>query len=611
MPQPFFSRFTRIVRKRRNLSAPPLGDFRVNSRVLQLMAMAPIVGAFGVLAAWALLELIALATNIAWYGEWSFEARTIVDSPHGPFGLFIPAVGGLLIGLMARYGSEKIRGHGIPEAIEAILIGGSRIQPKVAVLKPLSSAISIGTGGPFGAEGPIIMTGGALGSLFAQLFHLTSAERKTLLVAGAAAGMTGVFGTPVAAILLAVELLLFEWRPRSFLPVAVAAIVAAALRVWLFPAGPLFPSMAQMDTSLQALGSWIVIGVAAGFGSALLTRLVYATEDAFSKLPVHWMWWPAIGGLIVGVGGLIEPAALGVGYELIGGMLHNEFAVQALLVLLAVKAIVWAVALGSGTSGGVLAPLLIIGGALGALLGGLLSPEHTALYSLLGMAAMMGGTMRSPLTATVFAFELTGNVHALLPLIAACTAAHAVTVLILNRSILTERIVRRGLHISREYGIDPFEITRVKDIMIRSVDTLPSQMTIGEAVSFFTGDARRHKSYPIVDAEGRVEGMVSRADILRWTVEHDDSSISLGAKASDSEIIVGYPEDLVAQLADRMAHADVGRVPVVDADNRLIGLVARKDLLHARARLLPHEHERTAPLRPGLAASSSDASDRT
>ncbi|HEU4602455.1 MAG TPA: chloride channel protein [Steroidobacteraceae bacterium] len=572
-----------------------LGDFRVTPRVLSMILMGVVTGALGVGAAWILLKLIALATNVAWYGRWSFAGTTIAGTHVGAWGILIPAIGGLVIGLMARFGTEKIRGHGIPEAIEAILMGGSRIQPKVAVLKPLSSAISIGTGGPFGAEGPIIMTGGALGSLFAQLFHLTSAERKTLLVAGAAAGMTGVFGTPVAAILLAIELLLFEWRPRSFLPVAMSAVVAAVLRTWVFPSGPLFPFSEHIAISAPALLTWLGIGVIAGLGSAVLTAIVYGTEDAFAKLPIHWMWWPAIGGVLVGIGGWFQPAALGVGYDLIQAMLNQQFTLTAIVVLVLVKALVWGVALGSGTSGGVLAPLLIIGGALGTIAGAFVDPSHVALCALLGMAAMMGGTMRSPLTASIFAVELTGNFEALLPLMAACSAAHAVTVLLLKRSILTERIARRGHHISREYSIDPFETTRVKDVMVTSVDTLPANMQIADVIEFFTTGEHRHKSYPVVDEREHCIGMVSRADVLRWTKSSDQDN-TLADGVGERDMIHGRPDELVGSLADRMTNADVGRVPILDEHGKLVGLIARKDLLRARARLIPHEHERTAPL---------------
>jgi CIC family chloride channel protein len=582
-------------------SRAPLADFRVSPRVLWLILMAVVTGALGVGSAWVLLKLIAFATNLSWYARLSFANTTITGTHVGIFGILIPVAGGLIIGLMARYGSEKIRGHGIPEAIEAILMGGSRIQPKVAILKPLSSAISIGTGGPFGAEGPIIMTGGALGSLFAQLFHFTSAERKTLLVAGAAAGMTGVFGTPVASILLAIELLLFEWRPRSFLPVAMSAIVAAVLRTWVFPSGPLFPFAHEMASSAPALLLWLGMGVIAGIGSAALTAIVYGTEDLFAKLPIHWMWWPPIGGLIVGIGGWFQPAALGVGYDLINSMLNQQFTLSAIVVLVLVKALVWGVALGSGTSGGVLAPLLIIGGALGTIAGTYLAPDHIAFCALLGMASMMGGTMRSPLTASIFAVELTGDFGALLPLIAACSAAHAVTVLVLKRSILTERIARRGHHISRDYSIDPFETTRVKDVMVTAVDTLPSHMQVADVVRFFTSNVHRHKSYPVLDEHGRCIGMVSRADVLRWTTNSDHDN-TLAEAISDREMVHGWTDELVGGLADRMAHVDVGRVPILDEHRKLVGLIARKDLLHVRARLLRHEHERTAPLRNYLIA---------
>jgi H+/Cl- antiporter ClcA/CBS domain-containing protein len=574
-----------------------LGDFRTGPRVLIVIAMAAVVGLAGVSAAWLLGKLIVVATNVAYFGLWTADVHPVSATPLGPIRIAIPILGGLIVGLMARYGSEKIRGHGIPEAIEAILIGKSRIQPRVAVLKPLSSAISIGSGGPFGAEGPIIMTGGALGSLFAQLFHLTPNERKTLLVAGAAAGMTGIFGTPIAAILLAVELLLFEWRPRSFLPVVMAVLTAASLRPLLFAAPPLFPFTGDVPISLASAGSWLAIGLLAGAGSAALTALVYGFEDLFQKLPIHWMWWPALGGLDVGIGGMLEPAALGVGYDNLQAMLDGRLALGALALLLVVKALIWSVALGSGTSGGVLAPLLIIGGAMGALFGHFVAPGHQATFALLGMAAMMGGTMRSPLTAAVFGMELTGNLHALLPLIGACAAAHGFTVLLLKRSILTERIARRGLHLSREYSVDPFEQVRVKDVMVHAVDTLPSTMTVSSAIEFFTTDAPRHKSYPVVDAHGRFTGMISRADVLRWTMNGEDALAKLDEVTRADDMLVALPDELVGSLADRMGQFDVGRVPVIAGDSRLVGIVSRKDLLKIRAHLRAHEHERTAPLR--------------
>ncbi|HLG88471.1 MAG TPA: chloride channel protein, partial [Alphaproteobacteria bacterium] len=411
--------------------------------------MAAFIGTAGAAAAWVLLRLIDLATNLAYFGRLSAAHVAIADNRLGWYAVLVPMAGCLIIGLMARFGSEKIRGHGIPEAMEAILIGRSRIQPKVAVLKPLSSAISIGTGGPFGAEGPIIMTGGAIGSLFAQLFDLSNAERKTLLVAGAAAGMTATFGTPVAAMLLAVELLLFEWKPRSFLPVAVASVVAAGWRFWSQGADALFP-MAQ-SAALPPLGLLLCLGlgIAAGLASGLLTAMVYAAEDFFQRLPIHWMWWPLFGGVVIGLGGMVEPHALGVGYDNIAALLDGRMQSPDAIRLVAVKAVIWAIALGSGTSGGVLAPLLIMGGALGALAGGFMPVGDVGSWALIGMAAMMGGTMRSPLTGIVFALELTHNVGALLPLAIGCAAAHATTVLLLKRSILTEKVARRGHHVLR------------------------------------------------------------------------------------------------------------------------------------------------------------------
>ena len=521
-----------------------LGDFTADGRLLMLVAMAVVVGAGGAGAAWVLIRLITLATNLVWFGRFDVVSRSLEHLTPSVWMVAAPALGGLVIGLMARFGSEKIRGHGIPEAIEAILIGGSRMSPKVAVLKPVSSAISIGTGGPFGAEGPIIMTGGAIGSLFAQCFHLSAAERKTLLVAGAAAGMTAIFGTPVAAVLLAVELLLFEWRPRSFIPVAVAAVVSTACRPWLFEAGPLFPFV---GTAPQGWGLLLCagLGVLAGLQSALLTKLLYGLEDAFERLPIHWMWWPALGGLAVGLGGLVEPRALGVGYDVIRDLLSGHLLVQAVVTLLVVKALIWLVALSSGTSGGGLAPLLILGGAMGWLVGHVL-PGDPGFWALLGMAAMLGGTMRSPLMSVVFAVELTGDWTMLAPLLAASAAAYATTVLLLKRSILTEKIARRGRHISREYGVDPYELVRIAEVMVEKVDTLPADLPIPDAVAVL--QRGQHRIYPVVDL---------------------------------------------------MLATDQGRVPVTDpATGRLVGLVTRKDLLRIHAATSRAEGERQAFFAP-------------
>jgi len=442
-----------------------LGDFTADRRILTLTGMAALIGVISAFVALALLRLIGFFTHLFYYHAIDSRLVSPADNRLGVWALLVPIVGGLIVGLMARYGSERIRGHGIPEALEAILIGQSRMSARVAVLKPLSSAISIGTGGPFGAEGPIIMTGGALGSLFGQAFHLSPAERKTLLVAGAAGGMAAVFGTPLAATLLAVELLLFEWKPRSFIPVACAAAVAGALRVPLLGAGPLFPVPPHAALTADGLVIALALGIAAGFGSGLLTWLVYACEDLFRKVPIHWMWWPLLGGAVIGLGGLLYPRALGVGYDTIHDLLTGQLVGVALVGLMVTKAVIWAVALGSGTSGGVLAPLLIMGGALGALEAHWIPSGDPGLWAALSMGAMMGGTMRSPFTAVAFMVELTHDVNVLPGLLVACVAADAVTVLLMKRSILTEKVARRGYHVTREYIANPLHLLRVQDVM--------------------------------------------------------------------------------------------------------------------------------------------------
>ncbi len=575
-----------------------LRDFTTDRRVLVIAGVAVIVASAGVLAGVALLQLIKLATNVAYFGKFSFAELRLQNSPLGLWAVLVPVAGSLIIGLMARYGSEKIRGHGIPEAIEAILLGRSRLDAKVAVLKPLSSAIAIGTGGPFGAEGPIIMTGGAIGSLIAQMLPVSDNERKTLLVAGAAAGMTTVFGTPIAAIMLAVELLLFEWTPRSFIPVTVAAVVAAVERSFLHMPSPLFAFAGSVDISVLQLGCWVLIGILGGLLSGVLTQLVYGCEDIFLKLPIHWMWWPLIGGLVVGLGGLVEPNALGVGYDNIAGMLQGGVVPKAALLLLVVKAIIWSVALGSGTSGGVLAPLLIMGGAMGTALSLYLPAASPGFWALLAMAATMGGTMRSPLTATFFAVELTGNTHVLLPLIAACGTAHAVTVLLMRRSILTEKVARRGHHLVREYRVDPFALTRVHEVMTSEVETVPGTMTLHGAAAFLTNPKTGHPSFPVVDADQRVLGVIDPPSVLRWRRAGKHRTTPLQKLLAGSKIKVAYPDEYLDSLADRLLQVNISHLPVIAReDQRLVGYVGWKDLMRVRTKLQAEETEKRSFLR--------------
>lgn len=573
-----------------------LADFTTDKRVLVLSGMAIVIGALGSLVAYALIWLINLFTNLAYYQRLSAQEASPAGNHMGIWAVFVPVIGGLIIGLMARYGSEKIRGHGIPEALEAILIGRSRMEPKVAVLKPVSSAISIGTGGPFGAEGPIIMTGGAIGSLFAQFFHLTSAERKTLLVAGAAAGMAAIFAAPVAAVLLAVELLLFEWKPRSFIPVALAAAVAGAMRVAFLGAGPIFGISPH-----EALGGWALliaclVGIAAGLASGVLTTLVYFFEDLFERLPIHWMWWPIFGGLAIGIGGLVDPRVLGVGYQLIHQLLRGEMIGMAVLGLLVVKALVWSIALGSGTSGGVLAPLLIMGGALGAFLSQWIPYGDAGLWALIGMAAIMGGTMRSPLTSMVFVLELTHDLNVLPGLLLACILADAVTVLLLRRSILTEKVARRGHHILREYSVDPFALTRVSEVMDKEPVTISAVTTVAEfSARIARGDplVARRQGTPIVDGKGALLGILTRSDIVR-ALEADPNGSLTVLEAGSGTLIVAFPDESLKVAVARMLRHDIGRLPVVSRDDQrqLLGYLGRTGLLEARFRNIREEEQR-------------------
>lgn len=580
-------------------SAPPdspvkLADFTTCPRVLLISAASVIVGAISSVVAYALLWLISVITNLAFYQRWSALPATPQEHHLGWWVIAVPVIGALIIGFMARFGSEKIRGHGIPEALEAILLGRSLIQWKVALLKPISSAISIGTGGPFGAEGPIIMTGGAFGSLFAQRFHLSSAERKTLLVAGAAAGMTAIFATPVAAVLLAVELLLFEWKPRSFIPVTVAASTAAVVRGFLLESGPIFSILPHESVSGMVIVYAAILGVLVGFGAGLVTMLVYGFEDLFQKLPLHWMWWPAIGALVVGIGGVFEPRVLGVGYEAIHSLLRGEIVGGAVLGLLLAKSVVWSAALGSGTSGGVLAPLLIIGSSFGAALSPWIHVGDASLWALVGLTAMMSGSMRCPFTALVFAAELTHDFNLLPALMLASVASFGVNVLLMKRSILTEKLSRRGQHITCEYSIDPFEFARVQDVMDRDVPTIPAYMTLPtytECIARGEGLLAKRQATLLLDDQQQLAGIITRGDVIRAMQQPGAGTMTV-AEAGSGNLIVTYPTEPLQAALTKMLNHDIGRLPVVDpaAPTRVLGYLGRAAILSARMRL---HHEET------------------
>jgi chloride channel protein, CIC family len=527
-----------------------LRDFTVDRRVWLLSSVAIVIGCCGAVLAVILLKAIAFCTNIFYFHRLS---GVTVDPALSTWPrwlmLVVPIIGGLIVGIMARYGSDKIRGHGIPEAIESILLNGARVDPKVALLKPISAAISIGSGGPFGAEGPIIMTGGAFGSLVAQWMHLTDAERTTLLVAGAAAGMSATFSAPLAAILLAVELLLFEWRPRSLIPVAFASITAEVVRVFWLGAQPLFPMPAmEMQLSAHVALLALLLGMAVGVVGAGLSRLMYGIEDMFEHLPVHWMWWPAIGGVGIGIGGLFFPHGLGVGYDNIAVLLAGKATVSLLLGLIFAKSLMWAFSLGSGTSGGVLAPLLMIGGALGETAAHYAhaTAEQQALWAAVGMGAMLSGSLGVPLTAAVFCLEITRSLPSALPVLLGCMAAYTVTSLIMPRSILTEKIARRGTHLTREYGTDPLETVSLREVMLE----------LGE-------------------------------DCIC-----DDENAPLSSKHKLPKVYA-YADETSRSAVEKMATLVLDELAVVDrATDRVCGMVTLQDLLLGRRRAVHREHQR-------------------
>lgn len=587
-----------------------LGDFTTTPAVLWLVPLAIVIGVLGAGISLALLDMIGFFTNLVYFQRISVHLVSPYGNSLGLIAVVIPIGGGLIVGLMARFGSEQIRGHGIPEAMERILINGSKVQPRLAILKPISSAISIGTGGPFGAEGPIILTGGAVGSIVGQLFHLTAAQRRSLLIAGAAAGMSAVFGTPVAATLFGVELLAFEFRPRSMVMIGIAAAVADALRMvlashHLVGPQPLFPIPAHPPIAgLDLLGA-AAIGVVCGGAAWLMTKAVYSFEDLFKRLigHLHWMWWPMIGGLVIGLGGLVDPRALGVGYDTIHAELLGQLGVTALLLLFVVKLVIWSGGLGGGTSGGILAPVLIMGAALGGILGHILPGASPGVWALIGMAGALAGVTRSPFTAIIFAFELTHDPNSLLALLVAATIAHLVSVLVLKRSILTEKVARRGFHVMREYAVDPLEATFVREVMETTVYVVePDRLLLDLYRSFGEGSPeRRQRLYPVLDANARLIGVLPWSSVLAAS---EDPTRRV-REAMVSLVTVAYSDEILRSVADRMVSLNLGVLPVVERRNKehLEGLITQFDLLLSRQKLLEEEHqaERVLTLR-GISA---------
>lgn len=560
---------------------------RLGPRVVQISAIAIIIGVLAAIVAQVLGVLIALITNVAFYGRVSLDNVSPAGHRLGLFVLCVPVIGGLVVGLIARHGSRAIRGHGIPEAMEQVLFNQSRIPARMTFLKPLSSAIAIGTGGPFGAEGPIIATGGALGSLVGQLLRTTADERKTLLAAGAAAGMAATFGSPVSAVLLAIELLLFEYRPRSLVPVALASAVAAAVHMHFVGGAPAFSMPEVAEPTGIALAFYIGIGGLAGVASVYVTRAVYWVEDGFERLPIHWMWWPALGAVGTGLVGYVAPRTFGVGYDNIVGILGNEITGTALLFLASMKLVSWLVSLGSGTSGGTLAPLLTIGGGLGALTATVLTAAIPGLTldvrvaALVGMAALFAGASRALLTSVVFAFEATRQPLGLLPLLGGCGAAYLVSSLMMKNSIMTEKIARRGSRVPDEYQADFLDTLTVRECATKDVVVLLSTDTIAHARDFLESDApsASHQGFPVVDERGHLIGVLTRHEIEK-SLAYDDEMLET---LIDRPAVVAYEDESLRQACDRMVLEEVGRLPVVRREEPLVptGILTRSDLLSA------------------------------
>jgi len=575
----------------------------VDRRVVLTATVAVVIAIAAALIAQLLTALIGLVTNLAFHGRWSTEFSSPAGNHLGAWVIVVPVIGGLIVGAMARWGSRAIRGHGIPEAMEQVLLNQSRIAPRITFLKPLSSAVAIGTGGPFGAEGPIIATGGALGSFVGQVLRVTAQERKALLAAGAAAGMAAVFGSPISAVILAVELLLFEMRARSLIPVALAAVAATAVRDAMVGTDAVFAMPHLATPGAAALVLYVALGALLGIIAVGTTRIVYAIEDAFEKLPIHWMWWPALGGIVVGVVGYFAPATLGVGYTNIEAIVGGHLGATALLVLCVTKFASWSIALGSGTSGGTLAPLFTIGGALGGACGYALAAAFPQLgidprmAALVGMAAIFAGASRALLASVVFAFETTLQPAGLLPLLGGCTAAYLISALLMRNTIMTEKIARRGVRVPSEYAADYLDHVLVRDHAARDVVTLTTSDDLGEVRRWLASDdpQARFLGYPVLDPAGRVRGLLTRTQLLD---RGSATARNVGDLVKHAPVVV-HEEHSLREATDHMVEHGVGSVLVVARDDpgRLLGLLTRGDVVTAHSRRLSETRDADRQIR--------------
>lgn len=580
-------------------NAFPLG------RLAALSGLAGVLGAFVGVVAYFLFRLIGLITNLAFYGRWSFAESVPTTAHVHLWVVIIPAIGGLCVGLMARFGSRKICGHGIDAVIEAVLYRRSRVDPEIALLKPISSAIVIGTGGPFGVEGPIIQTGGAVGSIIGQAFHLTAAERKTLLAGGAAAGLAATFSTPIAAVILAIELILFEYKPRSFIPLVVATTLATAVRFMLLGRAPMVALSPVSFGFVHALPWYLLLGIVSGLAAVGFVKALAWSEDAFEKLEhlgLDDMWWPAIGGIGLGVIGYFVPRTLGSGYGIIADILNGRLAFAAVVLILVFKPLAILTALGSRTSGGTLAPMFMTGAALGAVFawvanalvpGAALSPAACAI---LGMAAFFGAAARAPFAFIIFAFEMTRSYDAVLPLMLVVVVAHGVALRLMNYSVMTLSLARKGLPVNQEYEADVFQRVTVGLVMDLDAIAIPASLTVAElSARIASGEPglMRHPAFPLVDKEDRLVGIVTRGDLVK-AFEEDRSGRMSVLRAGQADPEVTYPDETVDEALNRMLRRGCGRLPVVSREDpkRLVGYLGRAAVLNARLQRLAEEHER-------------------
>lgn len=564
--------------------------------------LAALIGILAGVIAFALYDLIGLFTNLAYYHEWSFHFRSPEHTLIGPWIIVTPVVGALIIGFMAKYGSEKIKGHGIPEAMEAVLMSRSRIEAKVAILKPLSAAIAIGTGGPFGAEGPIIQTGGAMGSLVGQLLSTTADERKVLLACGAGAGMAATFNTPIAGVILAIELLLFEFRSRSFIPLVIACTLATSVRAVLLGQRSMFTMGDVNFDVLHGLLFYLLLGVLSGIVAIGFTKLLYWVEDLFEHLPINDLWHPAIGALGLGIIGFFVPRVLGVGYDTISDILNNNLALKLLLIVAIFKALAMVISLGSGTSGGLLAPMFMSSAALGgafAIVMNMIFPSlhlSPGAYALVAMAAVFGSASRATFAFIVFAFEITRDYNAILPLMLACVIADMIALRYLPNSIMTEKLARRGLSVPDQFEVNAMKVSRVGEVMLTDVKPIPAEMTVAElAERMGSGDTQFNltQGLPIVSADGKLVGIVTQGDLLR-SLEKDPAGSRSVFEAGSSNLIVAYPDELVHDAMHSLVNHDIGRLPVVSREDpqKLLGYFNRSSLLTAWSRQAQDENLR-------------------